>query len=419
MTNETALRDYLCAYAATQLRGIARGMGVDSPTTKSKSELIDEIVEIATGRKQPAEKSKRGAPVKGVAVDPSIFEKIKAFVSDYKAGQGQTNEVAVCVPHENSVYEEALLSGYAFYADDGFVLYDEGATFEPIRDAIGFDLREGDKLVCARKSDGSLQVLSVNGKIDREERPRYEKRIAQYPAECCYLGGSGRDWLRLVDLFSPIGKGQRALLSMPRSSDRRSVFSKIGKALRDKTDVTLIFLCLDAAPEEAEELKAEFAEAEFFITELGANAKEHLETAQLAIERAKRLAELGKDAVCLFDSLDVLSAACNALGLPSEAKRLLGAAHKISEGSVTILAAAENCEEFEEGANAFLSFGVSAGELYYRPLESMTKRADRLIYDFFYLCARDLRSSGKEVSEYVLQFEDNDALVEHWRKNRK
>ena len=55
VTNETALRDYLCAFAATQLRGIARGMGVDSPTTKSKGELIDEIVEIAAGRKQPAE----------------------------------------------------------------------------------------------------------------------------------------------------------------------------------------------------------------------------------------------------------------------------------------------------------------------------------------------------------------------------
>lgn len=419
VTNETALRDYLCAFAATQLRGIARGMGVDSPTTKSKGELIDEIVEIAAGRKQPAEKSKRGAPVKGDAVDPTIFEKIKSFAGNYDIEQDRPNEVAVCIPHEQSAYEETLLSGYALYGDDGFLLYTGGKTCIPISDCGGFDVRVGDKLMCAKKPNGSAAVLSVNGRIDFEERPRYEQRIAKYPMDCCYLGGSGRDWLRLVDLFSPIGKGQRALLTMSRSSDRRSVFIQIGKALCRNSDVTLIFLCLDAAPEEAEELKTEFPETDFFITELGASAKEHVETAELAIERAKRLAELGQDAICLFDSLDVLSEACNALDIPSEPKRLLGTAHKITEGSVTILAAAENCREFEEGANAFLSFGVSAGELYYRPLESMTKRADRLIYDFYYLCARDLRNSDKDVTEYVLQFEDNEALVEHWRKNRK
>ena len=358
VTNETALRDYLCAFAATQLRGIARGMGVDSPTTKSKGELIDEIVEIAAGRKQPAEKSKRGAPVKGDAVDPTIFEKIKSFAGNYDIEQDRPNEVAVCIPHEQSAYEETILSGYALYGDDGFLLYTDGKTCIPISDCGGFDVRVGDKLMCAEKPNGSAAVLSVNGRIDFEERPRYEQRIAKYPVDCCYLGGSGRDWLRLVDLFSPIGKGQRALLTMSRSSDRRSVFIQIGKALCRNSDVTLIFLCLDAAPEEAEELKTEFPETDFFITEFGASAKEHVETAELAIERAKRLAELGQDAICLFDSLDVLSEACNALKRvirhPLQDLRIAGARlHSIPD-----IVAADSADAFGIQSEIFGMFPV-------------------------------------------------------------
>ncbi len=188
-------------------------------------------------------------------------------------------------------------------------------------------------------------------------RPVFEKLTPDYPNEKFDLDMiRGDDYsLRIVDLFSPIGKGQRALIVSPPRAGKTVLLQNIANAIRQNhPDVELIVLLIDERPEEVTDFKRQI-DADVISSTFDLYAERHTEVAEVVLERAKRLAELGKDVVILLDSITRLARAYNTItphsgrtltgGIDSTAlvkpKKFFGSARNIVEGgSLTIIATA-------------------------------------------------------------------------------
>lgn len=160
---------------------------------------------------------------------------------------------------------------------------------------------------------------------------------------------------RLIDLFAPIGKGQRALLVSPPKAGKTTVLKKIANAVTvNHPDIILMVLLIDERPEEVTDM-ARSVDGEIIASTFDRPAEEHLRVANLALEKAKRLVETGKDVVLLLDSITRLARASNLVVPPSGRtlsggmdpaalyfpKRFFGAARNIEEGgSLTVIGTA-------------------------------------------------------------------------------
>ena len=160
---------------------------------------------------------------------------------------------------------------------------------------------------------------------------------------------------RLIDLFAPIGKGQRALLVSPPKAGKTTVLKKIANAVTvNHPDIILMVLLIDERPEEVTDM-ARSVDGEIIASTFDRPAEEHLRVANLTLEKAKRLVETGKDVVLLLDSITRLARASNLVVPPSGRtlsggmdpaalyfpKRFFGAARNIEEGgSLTIVGTA-------------------------------------------------------------------------------
>ena len=191
----------------------------------------------------------------------------------------------------------------------------------------------------------------------KHQRPVFEKLTPDYPNEKFDLDMvRGDDYsLRIVDLFSPIGKGQRALIVSPPRAGKTVLLQNIANAIRrNHPDVELIVLLIDERPEEVTDFKRQI-DADVISSTFDLYAERHTEVAEVVLERAKRLAELGKDVVILLDSITRLARAYNTItphsgrtltgGIDSTAlvkpKKFFGSARNLVEGgSLTIIATA-------------------------------------------------------------------------------
>ncbi|HSB90290.1 MAG TPA: transcription termination factor Rho, partial [Anaerolineales bacterium] len=160
---------------------------------------------------------------------------------------------------------------------------------------------------------------------------------------------------RIVDLFAPIGKGQRAMIVSPPKAGKTTILKKIGQAVvNNYPEIYLMVLLLDERPEEVTDMRRS-VEAEVIASTFDRPPEEHIQVADLVLERAKRITEGGRDVVVLLDSLTRFSRANNLVIPPSgrtltggldpaslhRPKRFFGAARKIEEGgSLTIVATA-------------------------------------------------------------------------------
>jgi transcription termination factor Rho len=226
-----------------------------------------------------------------------------------------------------------------------------------------FALRQGDQVagqVRAPKDHeqypGLLRVESING-IDAEAaraRPRFESLTPVFPREQFDLETSASNLSgRLINLVSPLGRGQRGLIVSPPKAGKTILLKNIANAITSKyPDVHLLVALIGERPEEVTDIKRS-VDAEVISSTFDEPTYAHTRLAEMVLERAKRLVEMGKDVVILLDSLTRLSRAYNlmvessgrslsggldpaALTLP---KHFFGAARKIDEGgSLTIIA---------------------------------------------------------------------------------
>ncbi len=216
--------------------------------------------------------------------------------------------------------------------------------------------------------------------------------------------------MRLMDMFSPIGKGQRGLLVAPPRTGKTVLMQKIANSIvRNHKEVYLIVLLIDERPEEVTEMARTVKAAEVVSSTFDEPPKRHIQVAEMVIEKAKRLVEHKKDVVILLDSITRLARAYNTVtpssgkilsgGVEANAlhrpKRFFGAARNIEEGgSLTIL------------ATALVETGSRMDEVIFEEFKgtgNMELILDRKMSDKRIFPAMDIKRSGTRKEDLLLQ----------------
>lgn len=260
-----------------------------------------------------------------------------------------------------------VLDNYAFVRTSGY-LPGTGDVYVSLGQVKKYGLRKGDAVVGAirqpRESDGGgrqkynaiVKVDSINSKPveENQTRPEFADFTPVHPNERLRLETEASNLgARVIDLFAPIGKGQRGFIVGQHESGKSTALRQIAQAVAvNQPDAHLMLVVIDERPEDVTELQRT-VNGEVIASTFDRPAEDHATIVDLAVERAKRLVELGHDVIVLIDSLTSLAHAYNvaaphAVRLPagsldtsavSPVKRLLSAARNVENGgSLTIIA---------------------------------------------------------------------------------
>lgn len=259
---------------------------------------------------------------------------------------------------------ELAEQGFGFMRFDNYLSSDQDVYVSNIL-VKKYKLRTGDKLrggaKFARPGEkfrALMDLESVNGEHpeNARNRIRFDNLTPIYPQERLSLEtGAIELATRMIDIISPIGKGQRGLIVAPPKAGKTILLQKIAKSIRAMhPEVELIVLLIDERPEEVTEMKR-LIDADVIFSTFDEVPENHIRVAEIVLERAKSLVEMNRDVVILLDSITRLSRAYN-LTMPSSGrtlsggldpgalhkpKRFFGAARNTEEkGSLTILATA-------------------------------------------------------------------------------
>ncbi|MFO7639002.1 MAG: transcription termination factor Rho [bacterium] len=324
--------------------------------------------------------------------------------------------------------EGVEVSGVLEILDEGFgFLRSPDYSYLPSSDDIyvspsqvkKLGLKTGDSIVgAARPPKNSeryfalLKIDSVNGGEVEKLRNRvpFDALTPLYPQERIGLEiESENDWSkRVIDLFVPVGKGQRGLIVSPPRAGKTIILQKIANSITaNHSEVKLIILLIDERPEEVTDMERS-VNAEVISSTFDEVPERHVQVANMVLEKAKRLVESGRDVVILLDSITRLSRAHNLVvphsgrtlsgGLDSNAlqkpKKFFGAARNIEEGgSLTIL------------ATALVETGSRMDEVIFEEFKgtgNMELILDRKLADRRIFPAIDLQRSGTRKEELLL-----------------
>ena len=322
--------------------------------------------------------------------------------------------------------------GYGFLRVKGFHP-SPNDVYVSINQVRRFHLRKGDTIVGGYRPAASnekypalLRVDLVQG-LDPEVarlRPKFEDLTPLFPDEKLKLETSeGKSDLtpRIVDLLAPIGKGQRGLIVSPPKAGKTTIMKQIAHSIEENNpDVHLMVLLVDERPEEVTDMRRS-VKGEVIASTFDRPADEHTHIAELCIERAKRLVEIGRDVVIILDGITRLARAYNLAapatgrimsgGVDSGAlyppKKFFGSARNIEEGgSLTIL------------ASALVETGSKMDEVIFEEFKgtgNMELRLDRRLAERRLFPAIDVNGSSTRHEELLF---DRDVLPQVWKLRR-
>ncbi|GAB3145195.1 hypothetical protein GCM10027058_01130 [Microbacterium neimengense] len=322
------------------------------------------------GQNGQQNQSQNGAPA---AAEDDEQQSGRARQRNKRRGQGQNDEFETEIGEDDVLIPIAgvldVLDNYAFVRTTGYL---PGASdvYVSLGQVKKYNLRKGDAVVGAikqpregeqpgrQKYNALVKVDAINGLSveDAAERVEFGKLTPLYPQERLRLETAPEKLTqRIIDLVAPIGKGQRGLIVAPPKAGKTIVLQQIANAIaHNNPEVHLMVVLVDERPEEVTDMQRT-VKGEVIASTFDRPAEDHTTVAELAIERAKRLVELGRDVVVLLDSITRLGRAYNVSaptsgrvlsgGVDAAAlyppKRFFGAARNIENGgSLTILATA-------------------------------------------------------------------------------
>ncbi|WUS30463.1 transcription termination factor Rho [Streptomyces sp. NBC_01255] len=349
---------------------------------------------------------------------------------DFQAGEPQVSDDDVLIPVAGIL---DILDNYAFIRTSGY-LPGPNDVYVSLAQVRKNGLRKGDHVTGAvrqpkdgerrEKFNALVRLDSANGMAadSGRGRPEFNKLTPLYPQDRLRLETDpGVLTTRIIDLVSPIGKGQRGLIVAPPKTGKTMIMQAIANAItHNNPECHLMVVLVDERPEEVTDMQRS-VKGEVISSTFDRPAEDHTTVAELAIERAKRLVELGHDVVVLLDSITRLGRAYNLAapasgrilsgGVDSTAlyppKRFFGAARNIEDGgSLTIL------------ATALVDTGSRMDEVIFEEFKgtgNMELKLDRKLADKRIFPAVDVDASGTRKEEILL---GADELAVTWKLRR-
>ncbi len=431
---EKFTKSELSSKSIFEIRDIAKNLGVSSPTKMKKGELMTLILDISSGQVEAPAAPRRGRPKKDNYIRPAKDTEInqeseknedkKPNFQSY--GKKRYNDNSTLSFAEPSAPVEVEREGFLEINPDGYGFlrvkngeFSEMDAYVPVPKIKQYGLRRGDyvKADCKVMQEGKppavVNVSSING-IDAlkiGKRPNFDDLVPIYPDERLRLELSSkpRDYAtRCIDLVAPIGKGQRGMIVSPPKAGKTTLLKMIANSISlNYPEVVLLVLLIDERPEEVTDMQRSI-NGEVVYSTFDELPEHHTKTAEMLLERAKRMVESGKNVVILMDSLTRLARAYNltipptgrtlsggidpgALHLP---KRFFGSARKIEDGgSLTII------------ATALVDTGSRMDDVIYEEFKgtgNMEIHLDRRLQEKRVFPAIDLAKSGTRKEELLL-----------------
>ena len=354
------------------------------PTTEQSDAVVAPAAPEPAAEEAPQPK-KRGRKPKIRVAEPVVIEPSEAEKSVEKAETVEQSTEAPSATNEEQkeeqpitkddfkaeVFGEGVLEiipdGYGFLrsSDYNYLNSPDDIYVSPSQIKL-FGLKAGDTVagIIRPPKEGEryfplVKVTEINGLQPEfiRDRVQFEYLTPLFPSDKFNLTGAGHNTMtnRVVDMFSPIGKGQRALIVAQPKTGKTMILQSIANAISDNhPEVYMIVLLIDERPEEVTEM-ARHVKAEVVASTFDEQASRHVKVAEMVLEKAKRMVECGHDVVILLDSITRLARAYNSVqpasgkvlsgGVDANAlhkpKRFFGAARNTEEkGSLTIIATA-------------------------------------------------------------------------------
>jgi transcription termination factor Rho len=465
MSEETTVRSSspeLAAMTLPQLKKVAGQLGIDGAAKMAKGSLVDAIADLQAKNRESAKAEKEAARAERDARrsernnDKKQEKQEKDSDSDDREerndrndrnddreegsrrnrdrgrnrdrnrnreerGEPTISEDDVLVPVGGLL---DILDSYAFVRTSGY-LPSPNDVYVSMQQVRKFALRKGDVITGQvkqaregerrEKFNALVRLDTINGVSPEESRNRvdFTKLVPLYPQERLRLETQPNILTtRVIDLIAPIGKGQRGLIVSPPKAGKTMVLQSIANAITENNpECHLMVVLVDERPEEVTDMQRS-VKGEVIASTFDRPADDHTTVAELAIERAKRLVEMGHDVVVLLDSITRLGRAYNIAapasgrilsgGVDSAAlyppKKFFGAARNIEDGgSLTIL------------ATALVETGSKMDEVIFEEFKgtgNMELKLDRKLADKRIFPAVDVDASGTRKEEILMGTEE-------------
>ncbi len=418
-------REVLDGKVLADLKAIARQANVKGIAKLKKEELISRILEEASNDGAQPSGSNESMTTKDIE---KPTEEAKKDTGREKPKRASETGPAEGKP-EIEVYDERmkgvldiLADGYGFLRASGY-LPGPNDIYVSQSQIRRFRLRQGDEVYGqvrppkeSEKYNALLRIEKVNGDNPEFVRSRipFERLTPVYPLERLRLETEEYDNIgaRIIDLMAPIGKGQRGLIVSPPKAGKTTILKDLANSIsRNNPEVSIIVLLIDERPEEVTDMERS-VKGEVISSTFDQPSDNHIQVAELVLQRAKRLVEHGKDVLILLDSITRLARAYN-LSIPASGrvlsggvdssalfppKRFFGAARNIENGgSLTIL------------ATALIDTGSRMDDVIFEEFKgtgNMELNLDRELADKRIFPAIDITRSGTRKEELLMDKEE-------------
>ena len=409
------MKEKLQTLPLTTLREIAKDKNIKGTSTMKKAELIEALLAL------PENESGNDRN------DRSDKHTVKTGTSDDTVKQEYDPELVDTSSEANGILE-VLAEGYGFIRCANYLPGENDVYVSPAQ-IKRFGLKTGDVIIGNKKIKNQgekfsalLYIKSVNGYSVAEvmRRPSFEKLTPIFPNERLHMEiSSSSTAMRIVDLISPIGKGQRGMIVSQPKAGKTTLLKQISKSITtNNKEMHLIILLIDERPEEVTDIKESIQgdNVEVIYSTFDELPEHHKRVSEMVIERAKRLVEHKQDVCILLDSITRLTRAYNIVVAPSGRtlsggldpsslympKRFFGAARNMREGgSLTIL------------ATALVDTGSKMDDVVYEEFKgtgNMELVLDRKLSEKRIFPAIDIVKSGTRREDLLLSEEEQEAV---------